>query len=103
MLFDGRTVSYDATELDELTLAYATTIHKAQGSEYPVVVMPLMMTHYVMLQRNLLYTGVTRAKQALVLIGTVKAVNCAVRNVTVRRRNTMLRERLRKALCQKRQ
>ena len=100
VLFDGRTVSYDATELDELTLAYATTVHKAQGSEYPVVVMPLMMTHYVMLQRNLLYTGVTRAKRALVLIGTVKAISCAVRNVSVRRRNTMLRERLKKAFCQ---
>ena len=100
VLFDGRTVTYDASELDELTLAYATTIHKAQGSEYPVVVMPLMMTHYVMLQRNLLYTGVTRAKRALVLIGTAKAVGCAVRNVTVRRRNTMLRERLKNTIIQ---
>ena len=60
---------YDATELDEIVLAYATTVHKAQGAEYPIVVMPVMMTHYTMLQRNLLYTGVTRAKKALVLVG----------------------------------
>ena len=98
VLFDGRTVTYDATELDELTLAYATTIHKSQGSEYPVVVMPIMMTHYVMLQRNLLYTGVTRAKRALVLVGMAKAIRFAVRNVTVHRRNTMLKERLRRAV-----
>ena len=98
VLFDGRTVTYDATELDELTLAYATTIHKSQGSEYPVVVMPIMMTHYVMLQRNLLYTGVTRAKRALVLVGMAKAIRFAVRNVTVHRRNTMLKERLRRTV-----
>ena len=63
--FDGRSVEYDVTELDELTLAYATTIHKAQGSEYPIVVLPVLMTHYVMLQRNLIYTGITRAKKIL--------------------------------------
>ena len=95
--FDGRPVVYDATELDELVLAYATTIHKSQGSEYPVVVMPVMMTHYVMLQRNLIYTGVTRAKKALVLVGSKKAVSLAVRNVTVDRRNTLLSERIRRA------
>ncbi|MER2143914.1 MAG: AAA family ATPase, partial [Eubacteriales bacterium] len=65
--FDDRTVEYDVTELDEIVLAYATTVHKAQGAEYPIVVMPIMMNHYVMLQRNLLYTGVTRAKKALML------------------------------------
>ena len=65
---------YDVSELEELTLAYATTIHKSQGSEYPIVVMPFTMSHYVMLQRNLLYTGVTRAKKILVLIGEKKAV-----------------------------
>ena len=70
--FDGRDVVYDVTELDELVLAYATTIHKSQGSEYPVVVMPVLMTHYVMLQRNLVYTGVTRAKKLLVMVGTKK-------------------------------
>ena len=94
--FDDRLVEYDATELDELVLAYATTIHKAQGSEYPVVVMPVLMTHYVMLQRNLLYTGITRAKKGLVLVGTKKAIAHAVRTVTVTRRNTKLSERLRK-------
>ena len=61
--FDNRLVEYDSTELDELALAYAVTIHKSQGSEYPVVVMPILMTHYVMLQRNLVYTGITRAKR----------------------------------------
>lgn len=93
--FEGRSVEYDVSELDELVHAYATTIHKAQGSEYPIVVMPIMMTHFVMLQRNLLYTGITRAKKILVLIGTKKALAYAVRNVTVTNRNTLLKERLR--------
>lgn len=92
--FEGKIVSYEATELDELVHAYATTIHKAQGSEYPIVVMPVMMNHFVMLQRNLIYTGITRAKKVLVLVGTKKAVAYAVRNVTVTKRNTHLRERL---------
>ncbi len=92
--YDGRSVAYDAAELDELVHAYATTIHKAQGSEYPIVVMPVLMNHYVMLQRNLLYTGITRAKRALVIVGTKKALAFAVRNVTVTKRNTLLRERL---------
>lgn len=92
--FDGRPVEYDVTELDELVHAYATTIHKAQGSEYPIVVMPVLMNHYVMLQRNLLYTGITRAKKVLVMVGTRKAVSYAVRNVTVTKRNTLLKERL---------
>jgi len=92
--FDGRIVEYDVTELDELTLAYATTIHKAQGSEYPIVVMPVLMNHFVMLQRNLIYTGITRAKKILVLVGTRKALSYAVRNVTVTKRNTLLKERL---------
>ena len=92
--FDDREIVYDATDLDELVLAYATTIHKSQGSEYPIVVMPILMTHYVMLQRNLVYTGVTRAKKVLVIVGTKKALAMAVRNVTVSKRNTMLAERL---------
>ncbi len=92
--FDGRIVEYDVTELDELVHAYATTIHKAQGSEYPVVVMPVLMNHYVMLQRNLIYTGITRAKKILVMIGSKKALAYAVKNVTVTKRNTLLRERL---------
>lgn len=94
VLFDDRMVEYDSTELDELTLAYATTIHKAQGSEYPIVVMPILMTHYVMLQRNMLYTGITRAKRLLVLLGSQKALKYSVHNVTVTGRNTKLRERL---------
>ncbi len=92
--FDGREVAYDVTELDELALAYATTIHKAQGSEYPIVVMPFSMSHFVMLQRNLLYTGVTRAKKILVLIGEKKAVFYAVRNGRMAERNTRLAERI---------
>lgn len=92
--FDGKPVEYEYSELDELTLAYATTIHKAQGSEYPIVVMPVLMTHYVMLQRNLIYTGITRAKKICVLVGTAKALNYAVHNMTVQKRNTRLKERL---------
>ena len=96
-VFDGRDVKYDVSELDELVLAYATTIHKSQGSEYPIVVIPILMSHYVMLQRNLIYTGITRAKKILVLVGTKKALSYAVRNVTVTKRNTMLSERIRQA------
>ena len=92
--FDGKWVEYDVTELDELTLAYVTTIHKAQGSEYPIVVMPVLMTHFVMLQRNLIYTGITRAKKICVLLGAAKALAYAVRNVSVLKRNTRLKERL---------
>ncbi|MBO5999755.1 MAG: ATP-dependent RecD-like DNA helicase, partial [Lachnospiraceae bacterium] len=93
--FDERTVSYDVSELDELVLAYASTIHKSQGSEYPVVVMPVLMNHFVMLQRNLIYTGITRAKKALVIVGTKRALAYAVKNMTVSQRNTMLKERIR--------
>lgn len=92
--FDNRSVEYDITELDELVHAYATTIHKSQGSEYPIVVIPVLMNHYVMLQRNLIYTGITRAKKILVLVGTKKALSYAVRNLTVSKRNTLLKERL---------
>ena len=92
--FDNRIIEYDITELDELVQAYAITIHKSQGSEYPVVVMPVMMTHFIMLQRNLIYTGITRAKKVLVIVGTKKAVSYSVRNVTVTKRNTKLKERL---------
>lgn len=92
--FDNRSIEYDATELDELVHAYATTIHKAQGSEYPIVVMPVLMNHFAMLQRNLVYTGITRAKKILVMVGTKKAMAYAVRNVTVTKRNTLLKERL---------
>ncbi len=94
VLFDEREVIYDVTELDELSLAYAVTIHKSQGSEYPIVVMPFTMSHFVMLQRNLLYTGVTRAKKILVLVGEKKAVYYAIKNETTTGRNTCLARRL---------
>lgn len=92
--FDNRVVEYDVTELDEIVLAYAVTIHKSQGSEFPVVVMPVTMKHFVMLQRNLIYTGITRAKKICVLVGTTKALAYAIRNNTVSKRNTKLKERL---------
>nr|WP_296482828.1 ATP-dependent RecD-like DNA helicase [uncultured Acetatifactor sp.] len=92
--FEGRKICYEVSELDELVHAYAVTIHKAQGSEYSIVVMPVLMNHFVMLQRNLIYTGITRAKKILVIVGTKKALSYAVKNVTVTKRNTMLRERL---------
>lgn len=92
--FDNRFVEYDITELDEIVLAYAVTIHKSQGSEFPVVVMPATMKHFVMLQRNLIYTGITRAKKICVLVGTTKALAYAIRNNTVSKRNSKLKERL---------
>lgn len=92
--YPEQTVAYDWAEQDELALAYSLSIHKSQGSEFPVVVMPLSMSHYMMLQRNLLYTGMTRAKKLLVLVGQKKAVALAVKNETLRARNTRLRERL---------
>ncbi len=92
--FDGKSVEYEASELDELTLAYATTIHKSQGSEYPIVVMPVLTNHFVMLQRNLIYTGITRAKKICVLIGQTRALSYAINNMAVLKRNTKLKERL---------
>jgi exodeoxyribonuclease V alpha subunit len=93
--FDGRSVTYSFGELDTLVPAYAATIHKSQGSEYPAVVIPLMTQHYTMLQRNLLYTGATRGKRLVVLVGQKKAVAIAVRNVSGRRRCSKLGEWLR--------
>jgi len=90
--FDGRAVIYAFGELDTLVPAYAATIHKSQGSEYPAVVIPVMTQHYNMLQRNLLYTGVTRGKKLVVLVGQKKAVAIAVRNVSGRRRWSKLKE-----------
>ena len=90
--FDGRNVSYGFGELDELVLAYATTIHKSQGSEYPAVVIPLTTQHYPMLQRNLVYTGVTRGKRLVVLVGQRKALAIAVKGTRTRRRWSKLRE-----------
>jgi exodeoxyribonuclease V alpha subunit len=93
--FDGRALTYAFGELDMLVPAYAATIHKSQGSEYPAVVIPVMTQHYPMLQRNLLYTGVTRGKKLVVLVGQKKAVAIAVRNVSGRRRWSKLQEWLR--------
>ncbi len=94
VIYEGRAVEYEDNELDEVTLAYATTIHKSQGSDYPVVVIPLLMTHYVMLQRNLIYTGITRAKKICIIVGTTKALAYSVHNMVVLKRNTKLKERL---------
>jgi exodeoxyribonuclease V alpha subunit len=90
--FDGRAVIYGFAELDELVLAYATTIHKSQGSEYPAVIIPLTSQHYPMLQRNLVYTGVTRGKRLVVLVGQRKALAIAVKGARTRRRWSKLRE-----------
>lgn len=90
-----RLVSYDFTELDELTLAYAISVHKSQGSEYPVIVLPVSTQHYIMLQRNLLYTAITRARRQVVVVGTKKAIALAVKNNQVEERHTLLAGRLR--------
>ncbi len=92
--FDGRDVTYDYADLNELTLAWATSIHKSQGSEYPVVILPLYTQHYIMLSRNLFYTGITRAKKLALIVGSEKAVAIAVKQVKQQQRYTRLRERL---------
>jgi len=92
--FDGRPVVYDWANLDELTHAWAISVHKSQGSEFRAVVMPVHTTHYIMLQRNLLYTGVTRARELAVLVGTKRAIGIAIHNDQVAERNTALAERL---------
>jgi len=94
---DDREVLYDFSDVDELTLAYAMTVHKSQGSEYPAVILPTHTTHYPMLQRNLLYTAITRAKKLLVVVGTKKAIAIATRNDAILRRCSRLAERLRTA------
>ncbi len=95
--FEGRSVDYEISDLDELTLAYAMSVHKSQGSEYPVVVLPLLTQHYMLLQRNLLYTAITRAKKMVVIVGTRKAIAMAVKNNKIAARWSMLKERLRAA------
>jgi exodeoxyribonuclease V alpha subunit len=92
--FDEREVPYASDELDELALAYAATVHKSQGSEYAAVVIPIHTQHFVMLQRSLLYTAVTRGKKLVVLVGTRKALGIAVRNAEVAQRCTRLKDRL---------
>ena len=93
--FEGRQVAYDFGDLDEIALAYVLSIHKSQGSEFPCVVIPLHTQHYMMLQRNLLYTAVTRGKKLVVLVGTKKALSMAVRRQDTSQRFTALRKRLR--------
>ena len=97
--FDGKPVKYDGGDLDELVLAYATTIHKSQGSEYPAVVVMIHSQHYMMLQRNLLYTAITRGRKLVLLIGLPYAVDKAIETNTVRERRTSLAERLREGVA----
>ncbi|MBW1740318.1 MAG: ATP-dependent RecD-like DNA helicase [Deltaproteobacteria bacterium] len=92
--YDGRAVDYEFGELDELVLAYAVSVHKSQGSEYRAVILPVMIQHFMLLQRNLVYTGVTRAKELVVLIGTKQALAIALRNDTPKKRMTRLCERM---------
>jgi exodeoxyribonuclease V alpha subunit len=96
--YDDRQVAYDEADLDELSLAYAISVHKSQGSEYPVIILPLVTQHYIMLQRNLLYTALTRARQMVVLIGSAKAVRVAVQADKPRQRQSLLRYRLNPAV-----
>ena len=92
--FTERVVTYDYADLSELALAWAVTVHKSQGSEYPVVIFPIFMQHYLLLSRNLLYTGLTRAKQLAVLVGPTKAIGLAIKRVTDRKRYTALADRM---------
>jgi len=92
--FDGREVAYDFTDLDEVVLAYAVSVHKSQGSEYPAVIIPILTQHYVLLQRNLIYTAVTRGRKLVVMVGTRKALAIGVRNDKTQKRYTYLRYRL---------
>jgi len=92
--FDGRLIPYDFSELDEVVLAYAISVHKSQGSEYPAVVLPVMTQHYLLLQRNLIYTGITRGKKLVVLVGTKKALAIAIKDNKPQMRFTHLCQRL---------
>ncbi|MEI6127916.1 MAG: ATP-binding domain-containing protein, partial [Pseudomonadota bacterium] len=92
--FDGRQVVYDYADLDEIELAYAISVHKAQGSEFPAVIMPVLTQHYMLLQRKLLYTGLTRGKKLVVLVGTKKALAIGIKNDTPGKRYTHLKSRL---------
>ncbi|MGE5238226.1 MAG: ATP-dependent RecD-like DNA helicase [Chloroflexota bacterium] len=92
--YEGRLVAYDFNDLDEIVQAYATSVHKSQGSEYPAVVIPVHTQHYLLLQRNLLYTAITRGKKLVVIVGTKKALAIAVRNDKLRKRHTRLKQRL---------
>jgi exodeoxyribonuclease V alpha subunit len=94
--FSDREVTYDYADLNEITLAFATTIHKAQGSEYPVVILPVFMQHYMMLSRNLIYTGLTRARKLAIVVGSQKAIGMSVKQVKDQERYTLLAHRLSK-------
>ena len=91
---EGEIVTYEATEVEELQLAYAMSVHKSQGSEYPYVLLCMVPSHYIMLQRNLLYTAVTRAKEKVLVVGSRRAVRTAVENDKMRQRYSLLAERL---------
>ena len=91
---DGREVGYEFADLDEIVPAYAVSVHKAQGSEYPVVIIPIVTQHYILLQRNLIYTAVTRGKNLVVIVGSRKAMAIGVNNNKTRQRHTRLRHRL---------
>lgn len=101
--FDNKEVLYDFNELDEIVLAYATTIHKSQGSEYPAVVIPLMMQHYTMLQKNLVYTGITRGKKLVILVGQKKALAIAVKHKAHQKRFSTLLKRMTPSLLEERE
>ena len=94
--FNNKAVNYNFDELDEISLAWATTIHKSQGSEYPAVIIPVSTQHFTLLQRNLLYTGLTRGKQLVILLGQTKALAMAINNQSANNRATLLAELLRK-------
>jgi exodeoxyribonuclease V alpha subunit len=92
--FEGRPVVYEKDDLNDITLAYAVSVHKAQGSEYQAVVMPLLTQHFIMLQRNLFYTALTRAKKLSVIVGSYKALHIAIKNDKPVKRNSLVKEKL---------
>ena len=92
--FDGRHVDYEYPDLDEIVLAYAVSVHKSQGSEYPAIIIPILSQHYILLQRNLIYTAVTRARHLVVMVGTRKALAMGINNDKTQKRYTYLRHRL---------
>jgi exodeoxyribonuclease V alpha subunit len=92
--YDGRVIKYDREELNEITLAYAISVHKSQGSEYQAVVMPLLTQHFIMLQRNLFYTALTRAKKLCVIVGSYKALHIAIKNDKPVKRNCLVKDKL---------
>jgi exodeoxyribonuclease V alpha subunit len=94
--FDGKRMWYQREEINEITLAYAISVHKAQGSEYQAVIMPLLTQHYILLQRNLFYTALTRARRLTIIVGSYKALHIAIKNDSPIQRNSIMREKLMK-------